>query len=114
MRGAKSLFVALILLLCSLPVLAGSPERVIALSADQVRVLATAYAHRYICICAIADEPVYRGDYWEIPIDTSSLGHSSGIVRLDRRTGEVSSAGQPSASIGEIEGWLKESRRRKK
>jgi hypothetical protein len=114
MRGANHFCIALILLLCSSAVFAGSSESTISLTTEQVRVLAGAYAHHYICVCASADQPIWRGDYWEIPITTSSVGHTSSLVRIDRRTGEVSSSGERSASIAEIEGWLKESRRRKK
>jgi hypothetical protein len=113
-RGADIGCVASILLVCVLSANAGSTDQTPPLTADRVQVLAAAYAHRFICICAIADQPMRHADYWEIPINTSSLGHSSGLVRIDRRTGEVSYPGERSASIGEIEAWLKEARKRKK
>jgi len=112
MRGAKIFCVALILVLCHGLAYGESTARSSPLTAEHVRLLATAYAHRFICGCAVADRPIWHGDYWEIPIDTADIARSTASIRIDRRTGEVSYPGQPSVGVGQIEQWLKERKKK--
>lgn len=107
-RGAKILCAALTLVLCQGDAPGESPGRSRPLTAEHVQVLATAYAHRFICVCAVADRPIWHGDYWEIPIDTADISRSTASIRIDRRTGEISYPGQPSVGVGEVEQWLKQ------
>jgi hypothetical protein len=83
------------------------------ISRDHAHQLAATYFVRYFAIgCGGVGVPVFRGDHWDAPLQLGYAGTFSGYIRVNARTGQVSSDHYPVASAASLEAYSAELKRR--
>ena len=83
------------------------------ISRNQAHQLAATYFVRYFDIgCGGVGIPVLRGNHWDAPLQLGFAGTFSGYIRVDARTGQVSSDRYPVASAASLEAYSAELKRR--
>ena len=83
------------------------------ISQEHAHQLAATYFVRYFHIgCGGVAVPIFRGDHWDAPLHLGVAGTFSGYIRVDARTGQVSSDRYPVASAASLEAWSADLKRR--